>query len=166
MKPPLSTNPRIPFGHRLLERRHVVVAELARREHVTVSLRHKPRRVAIGQVQLVELTGEVFVVQVHPVVLGEIALDHLVIPHRREVDARVLQRECDGIIPGRLVGRSVDGNLRRTFQHDGVHVATGNLSAGTRDTRIRQRLDADAIERRAATEVGGIRQQRTRHPGS
>ncbi|MFN9941825.1 MAG: hypothetical protein ACK56I_20350, partial [bacterium] len=53
-----------PLRHRLLERRDVRLPEGARGGEVAIALRHEPGGVAVGEVELVELPGEVLVVQV------------------------------------------------------------------------------------------------------
>ena len=63
-----------PPGHGLLERGHVGEAVALRGGEVVVALLDEPRRVAEPEVQLVLLAGEILVVQVDPVELGEVAL--------------------------------------------------------------------------------------------
>ena len=76
------------LGDVLLERRHVREAKPLRRRRVLLQQIDEPRRVAIAEVELVELAREVLVVQMQPVVLREIAALDLVVVDRRVVDAR------------------------------------------------------------------------------
>ena len=61
------------FGDVLLEPGHVRVAKSFGRRRVFLQKVDEPRRVAIGEIELVELAGEVLMVQMQPVVLREVA---------------------------------------------------------------------------------------------
>ena len=161
-KPPRSTNSRIFCGDVLLERGHVREAEALRRRRVLLQQVDEPGRVAVGEIELVELAGEVLVVQVQPVVLREIAVLDFVVPDRRVLDARVLERERDGVVPRRRVGRRVDGDLRRLLERHRFHVARRRSRARIWPSlRVVDRLDGDAGESRLATQLRRVARAET-----
>ena len=102
--PPRSTNCAKLLGDVLLERRHVGEAERASPSPRSFLLLDEPRRVAIRDVELVELPREVFVEQVQPVVLREVAVLDLVVVDRRVLDAGVLERERHRVVPRQRSG--------------------------------------------------------------
>src|SRR5688572_2624986 len=98
------------------------MAEPLGRGQAAIPLLDEPGRITEAEIQLVELPGEIFVMQVQPVVLREIARDDLVIPDRRVFDASILQGQRHGIVPWWSLWRRVDRDLGRPFQRYGVHV--------------------------------------------
>ena len=147
------------LGDVLLERRNVGEAEPLRRRRVLLQQVDEPGCVAIGQVELVQLPGEVLVVQMQPVVLRQIAVLDLVVVDRRVLDAGVLERERDGVVPRQRVGRRVDGDLRRLLERDRLHVARGDLGANLAELRVVDRLEGDAREARLAPQLGRVGEQ-------
>jgi hypothetical protein len=73
------------------------------------------------------LSGEVFVMEVEPVVLRQIALEDFLVPQLGVGNVGVLERERHGIVPRRRVGRDVDGDLGRLLERDHFHVLVGDL---------------------------------------
>ena len=64
-----------------------------------------PRRASVAAVELPVLAGEVLVVQVHPVVVGELAVEHVGVVDLVVRDLGVGQRQEHGVVPGQgLVG--------------------------------------------------------------
>ena len=89
---------------------------------------HQPGRAGVVQEELGVLAGEVLMVQVQPVVGLELGAEHLRVPHLLELDAGVVERHRDRVVPRRGVGRRVDRHLRRLLQRHGVHVAALDLA--------------------------------------
>ena len=89
------------FGDGLLECRNVGVAIALGSTQIAIAFLDKPGRIAESQVQFVELAGEIFVEQMNPVEFRNVGFQDLVVPDLRVLDAGILQRECDGVIPGR-----------------------------------------------------------------
>jgi hypothetical protein len=84
-------------------------------------------------VKLVELPGEVLVVQMQPVVFAQIAALDFVIVYGRVFDPGILEREGDGVVPRWSVRWRVHSDPRRFLQRDRVHVAAGDLGADRTD---------------------------------
>ena len=110
--------------------------------------------------ELVELPGEILVMQVQPVELREVSLLHLLVVDRRIVDAGVLEGERHGVVPRLHIGRRVHGNARRFLERHTLHVAARHLLADAGKLRIGHRLGRNAIERRAAAQFGCVGQQK------
>ena len=113
--------------HRALELRHLVEAELGRHRLLHPILVLVPGEVVIGGVELAVLGGEVLVVEVEPVVLLEVPAQHLLVPELGVGDVGVLERQRHRVVPGRRVGRDVDGDPRGLLQHHRLHVVVGDL---------------------------------------
>ena len=148
-----------PLGDILLEPRYAGVAESLGRGGI---LRHhltEPGRVTVAQMKFVELAREVLVVQMHPVVLREVALLNLIVIDRREIDARILEGERHGIVPGLCLERRIDGDARRFLQWHALHVSRRHLPPDRAQLLVRDRLHRDAVERRAATQLRQIWQE-------
>ena len=100
--PPRSTYCRIFSATAFLSAGNRREAELLRRRQVAVALLDEPRRVAEAEVQLVELAGEVLVVQVQPVVLRQVAARSTSSSQTVVYSMPAyLQRERHGVVPRR-----------------------------------------------------------------
>jgi hypothetical protein len=100
----------------------------AGRRERELPLLDEPARAAVAEVELVLLAGEVLVEEVHPLVRGELAGEHLVVPHLLERDAGVGEGERDRVVPRGRARRGVDGDLGRLLERHRVHVAAGDLA--------------------------------------
>jgi hypothetical protein len=120
-------------GNRTLQGRHVAEPQALRR--VGIHLHHfgEPRFSGMSQGELRALTGEVFMVQVQPVVARQRAAHHLEVPDLVERDARVLERHRHRIVPRGCVGRDVHGNFGRLLERNGVRIHRPDRPADGRD---------------------------------
>ena len=84
-----------------------------------------PGVAAVGGVELAVLAREIFVVQVQPVVLGELAGQHLVVVNLGVGNFRVGQHHGHGIVPGLFAFGGVHRNFGHFLQLHHVHVGVG-----------------------------------------
>jgi hypothetical protein len=91
--------------------------------------------------------------QVHPLVLGELAGEHLVVPHLLERDAGVGERERHRVVPRLRAGRRVDRHLGCLLERHRVHVAARHVAAHGGGAVPAERLHGDAGERGAAPQL-------------
>src|SRR5260221_2715295 len=141
------------LGHVLLECRHAREAHSIGGGGILCDEVTKPRRVAIAQVELVELPREILVVEVQPVELGEVALLHLVVVDRRKVDAGILERERDGVVPRLRLWRRVHGDARCPLERNALHVGACDVAANGGELCISHRLDGNSVERCSAAQL-------------
>ncbi len=136
--------------HRFFQVRHGGEAEPSRCVGVEPHHLAEPGSAGVDQVELRVLARKVLVVQVQPVVGGQLVREHLVVPHLLERDAGVLQRDRDGVVPGRHVRRNIHRDLGRLFEGHRVHVVRFNVPANGGHLALLHRLYAHARERRVA----------------
>lgn len=86
-----------------------------------------PGHVPVGAVKLAILPGEILMVQMQPVIIGQFAFQHLVIPEAVVIHLGIFQGEGYGVIPGQGVRRDIDADLGLFLQHHGLHIGVLNL---------------------------------------
>ncbi len=145
--------------HRLLEGGGMREAQRARRLGLQSDHVAEPRRRARGEIELRELSGEVLMVQMEPLVAGELPPEHLRIPDRLVLDAGVLQCHCHGVVPRSGTRRGVHGHPRRLLQRNRLHVVGADDSPELDLRGGRQVLDTDAVQRRLAACRGIVGKQ-------
>ena len=126
-------------GDRLFQFRHFLETELLRLPFQQSLLFLVPCRAGEGGIELPVLSGEVFVMQVEPVVLRERAVHHLFVPYLVELDLRVLQGERDRVVPRLESGGDIDGDAGRLLEAHHVHVVVFTLDVGVDSGRRRRR---------------------------
>ena len=116
----------------------------------------QPGHARIDQEELGVLAGEVFVMQMQPVVFAQCSIHHFRIPDLGERNAGVLQRHRYGVIPRRGIRRRIDGDLRRLLERHRIHVARFDCAANRGDRALVHRLGAHAVQRRVASQGVGV----------
>src|SRR5262249_38550360 len=119
-------------------------SESQRPRHGGVLLDHveEPRGTGVIEVELRVLAGEVFMMEMEPVVLPEPVAQYLRIPDLLELNSGVVERHRDRVIPRRRIGRDIHSNLGCLLQRNRVHVAALDFGTYLEHRPIIQRLDA------------------------
>jgi hypothetical protein len=110
--------------------------------------------------ELSVLPREIFVMQMNPVVLMELAVQNLGIPELRVRDLRVVERELDRVVPGRRARRHVDRDTRRRLELHDFHVVVGDLGDNLRHCGLIDRLDRHASDHRLARDAWVVGQEK------
>ena len=127
-------------------------------------LRLVPGGAGERRIEFPVLPGEVLVVQVEPVVVGELPGEDLVVPEPVVFDLRVVECQRDGVIPGLVSRRDVDRDAGSLLQPDDVHVVVVTLHLGVDGRGRRGGLlrEGDAPDETFARhEVVGIEHERS-----
>ena len=109
-------------GHRLFHFRDVGIAQLGGHCLINPHLLQVPGCIAEGAVKFAVLPGKILVVQVQPVVVAQLVVEHFFIINLIVGHFRIGQRHGHRIVPGLFVERGVDGDLRRLLQQHPFHI--------------------------------------------
>ena len=102
--------------------------------------------------------------QVQPIVLVQLAGQHLRIPKHLVVDPRIGERQGDRVVPRQGVGWRVDRYLGRFLQQHDLHVGPLDLGPYGGDLRSADRFQGDTAERRLAPQRFAVPEQEGPRP--
>src|SRR3954451_23179916 len=98
-------------------------------------------------------------VEMEPIVVLQLLVQHLPIPDLLEFDPGIVQRYSHRIVPGRRVRRGIDGHLRRFLQRNGIHVPALEHAASLCQPRVVERLHRHTCQCRVPGGGGVTRQE-------
>ena len=109
-------------GHFTLHLTHFLEAHELGGGALAFYLRLVPRRAAVGLVELPVLSCEILVVQVQPIVLGQLARQDLLVVNHVVRDFSVGQHQGHRVVPRLLAVRAVHRHLGRHLQLHAFHI--------------------------------------------
>ncbi len=144
----------------LLQRRHRLESQGARRARLQPHRLDVPRRGALRLVELRELTGEILVMQMQPLVISQPSSQHLGVPDLLVGDPGVLEHHGHRVVP--RCGRRwhVHRDVGRLVQRHRIHVTRRHHAPDVDQLTGCHPFERDALERRLALDRGiGVEQE-------
>ena len=124
---------------------------------------HVPGGVPVGAVEFAVLSGEVFVVQVQPLVLGQVSPEDFPVVNAVVGDFGVGEHQGDGVVPGLLAVGGVDGDFGGFFQQDDFRVGGrgGELRTQRGGVGVGKGFAADSADGAFAADPGVVGEHET-----
>ena len=124
---------------------------------------HVPGGVPVGAVEFAVLPGEVLVVEVQPLVLGQVTPQDFPVVNAVVGNFGVGENQGDGVVPGLLAVGGVDGDFWGFFQQDDFRVGGrgGELRTQRGGVGVGKGFTADSADSAFAADPGVVREQET-----